>query len=582
MRRVLARLRSRQASYSTTDYHLLGHDDAQIEKRDDTETSVSDVDSYDLRPYPEQRSRWRVEGVILRLLRSLKILLPSFLHASEPKNDVRKLRPTAWLDGLRGVAALCVVLHHMSLIWFSWSIHDGWQWPTPSTAPESPSRSLLIQLPLVRLFISGPANVMLFFAVSGYALSLKPLTLMRSGEISKAYQSLASATFRRHPRLFLPPLFICAPAALVAFWGGYDPGAIPVSWTAGGSEDTAGGEGLAIEGMIPNAAIHPMNPPRFDTFAAQLTDFLHTLLARADPYTPDGGPWAYSDSLWTLPIEFRGSLVIFALLFAVAKCTRRARLVITGAVAVYSWWFFHWGEFLFVAGVLVAEVGVGRGQRLAQPQQRQRQHLGVWREDENDSERESGELTTVHRGKKRFTSLNIPRVLRRLNRVAGILAFIAALFVLSMPEQSRGASDSWGFEALNTLIPERFHAAAAADSFWQPLAAIAVVLAVDLSPLVQSVFTTRFALYLGRISFALYLVHMLILHSLGFRLGLYVLTEITGYDTPLRYGMGVGIAGVVTGFVIFWAADLGARFVDENVVRFTGWAYSSLCTKESD
>ncbi|KAI0404476.1 acyltransferase family-domain-containing protein [Xylaria palmicola] len=417
-------------------------------------------------------------------------------------------------------------MHHMSLVWFSWEIHNGW----------TSSSDHLIQLPIIRLVISGPANVMIFFVVSGYALSLKPLTLIQKDQHLKMYQALSSSIFRRHPRLFVPAVIMCAPAPVITYLRGY-----------------GGGEGT------PGAAIRPMNPPRFDGFGAQLGNYLKTILALSDVYSPSGLNWVYSDSLWTLPIEFKSSLVVFTLLIALSRCTARARVVITLGVAFYSLWYFHWGEFLFVGGMLVVE------SNLRSPRSAPSAEAGI-----NAAEEGGGEARRVRL--RRCAPLRSPG-LRRLFHVA---AFLASLLVLSMPEHGRGAAQSCGFQTLAGLVPAHFHASGAADYFWQPMAAVSLVLAIDGAPSLQGIFTTRPAQYLGRVSFALYLVHMLILHSLGLWLGRYFL-RLTGSDSYWQYGAGIGLAAAVVGCVIIWAADLGSRFVDANAVRFTAWTYGRLC-----
>ncbi|KAI3318409.1 acyltransferase family-domain-containing protein [Xylariaceae sp. AK1471] len=522
---VFEQLRLRKTD-SLASYHLLGNESDHLEKGDETETSIFHVEINDLSA-DENRPQKRI--VAFRWLRKLRILLPSFLQPPAAQGELRRLRPTAWLeDGLRGVAAFFVVLHHMSLIWFSWDIHNGW----------SNSNEPLIRLPIIRLIISGPANVMIFFVISGYALSWKPLSLLRRDQHLKMYQGLASSIFRRHPRLFIPAIFICAPAPIIAYLGGYD-----------------GAEGM------PGAAITPMNPPRFDTIWEQFSDYTRTLIGLSDVYTPNGSAWIYSDSLWTLPIEFKSSLVVFSMLVALSRCTTRARVVITLCVAIYSLWYFHWGEFLFIGGMLIVDANhhsqqsaSARGLTLEEAQG----------DDEVQRSRPPG-----------------PVPLRSIafRRLCSTAAFLAGLFVFSMPEQGRGAAGSWGFKALVGLIPAHFHTSGAADYFWQPLAAVFLVLVIDSTRSLQRIFTTRLAQYLGRVSFALYLVHMLILHSLGFWLGKYFL-EFTGSESYWQYGTGIGMAAVIVGCVIIYAADLGSRLVDVNVVRFTAWAYSKLCRTE--
>ncbi|KAJ8109802.1 hypothetical protein ONZ43_g6034 [Nemania bipapillata] len=491
-------------------YHLLGGESDHIEKGEDEETVASDIEFNAL---PIDTKTFRKKIIFWTWLRVLNVLLPSFLHTSTPKAEQKILRPTAWLDGLRGVAALFVVLHHMSLIWFSWDIHNGWtSW-----------NDHLIQLPIIRLIVSGPPNVMIFFVISGYALSYKPLGLIRSGQHLKMYQGLASSIFRRHPRLFIPAVVICAPAPVIAYFGGYSP-----------------------EGM-PGAAIRPMNPPRFKTIWGQFGNYIDTIMPLSDVYSPNGLNWIYSDSLWTLPIEFKSSLVVFTMLLALSRCTTRARVVTTLCVAFYSFWYFHWGELLFVGGMLVVELSL-RSRRSASA---------------GELELHGADVDVDVRAKRSTLVWAMPLKSRAFRRLCGIVALLIVLFILSMPEQGRGAASSYGFKILAGIIPAHFHASGAADYFWQPLAAIFLVLVIDNAPFLQGIFTTRLAQYLGRVSFALYLVHMLILHSLGFWLGKYFL-QLTGSRPYWRYGTGVSLAAVIVGCIIIWAADLGSRLIDAN------------------
>ncbi|KAI2620867.1 acyltransferase family-domain-containing protein [Xylaria nigripes] len=514
---ILERLRLGKADRFAS-YHLLSNGPDDLEKGEDAETCCPGLETHDV---SAATNTAKTSKAIQRWLRVLRILLPSFLHESSAAQlEFKQPRPTAWLDGLRGIAALFVVLHHMSLIWFPWAVHDGW----------TNSNDHLIQLPIIRLIVSGRANVMVFFVISGYALSWKPLGLIQKEQPLKMYRALASSTFRRHPRLFIPAIILCAPAPMITYLGGY-----------------GGGQGM------PGAAIQPMNPPRFDSIWAQFSHYIEAILGLSDTFNPNGIGWIYSDSLWTLPIEFKSSMVVFTMLLALSRCTVRFRVIITLCMALYSLWFVHWGEFLFIGGMLAVEMNL-RSRRLADERG---SRLG----DQNE-----GAIM------RRSSSLRC----RAFRRACGFVSFLAVLFVLSMPEQGRGAPQSYGFGTLVQLIPAHFGALGAADYFWQPIAAVLLVLIVDGTRSLQGIFTTRLAQYLGRVSFALYLVHMLILHSLGFYLGQCFL-RFTGSESNWQYAAGIGLTGVVVGGIIIWVADLASRFVDANAVRFAAWAYGRLC-----
>ncbi|KAI0159503.1 acyltransferase family-domain-containing protein [Xylariaceae sp. FL1272] len=503
-------------------YYLLKGEPDLLEKGDETDRSSSDAESFDIPPSPLEKYTFR-RNTALRLLRKLKVLLPSFLQQTDRRLEPKPLRPTSWLDGLRGVAAFFVVLHHTTLIYFSWGIYNGWK----------DSNDHLIQLPIIRLIISGRPNVMTFFVISGYALSLKPLSLIRKNQYGKTYAALASSTFRRHPRLYIPALIICLPAPFIAFWGGFTP----------------------ADGM-PGAAVSGTNPPRFDTIWEQLSDYKNAILTVSDFYFPDGGSWRYSDSLWTLPIEFRSSLVIFAMLLALSRFTNRSRILITLCVAAYSLWYLHWGELLFVGGMLVADRSI-----LAQRSPGSR---GSLNDDCYDPPRRFLRYSPSRSGAAR--------------RMLSVVALLLALFVLGMPEQGQGAADCYGYGYLSSLIPEHYHKLGDPDRFWQPLGAIFLILVLDSSQFLQRPFTTRLAQYLGRISFSLYLVHMQLIHSLGFISARYFL-QFTGSDSYWQYGAGTALATLVTWIVTFWLADLGSRFIDAKVVHFTAWVYEKLCKR---
>ncbi|KAI1268774.1 acyltransferase family-domain-containing protein [Xylariaceae sp. FL1019] len=500
-------------------YYLLKNESDSLEKDHETDRSSSDAESFDDPLSPLKKHSFK-RNTALRSLGKLKVLLPSFLQETDPRSEPKPLRPTAWLDGLRGVAAFFVVLHHTTLIYFSWAIYNGWK----------DSNDHLIQLPIIRLMVSGRPNVMTFFVISGYALSLKPLSLIRKCQYAKVYATLASSTFRRHPRLYIPAMIICLPAPFITFWGGFAP----------------------ADGM-PGAAVSGTNPPRFDTLWEQLTDYKNAILTVSDFYFPNGAIWRYSDSLWTLPIEFRSSLVIFAMLLALSRFTNGSRILITLFVAAYSLWYLHWGELLFIGGMLIADRSV-----LAQRSLESRGSLS------ND----------CYEPPHRFLCFSASRS-SAARRMFSVVALIVVLFLLGMPEQGQGAADSYGYGYLSALIPEHYHKLGDPDRFWQPLGAILLVLVLDSSRFLQRPFTTRLAQYLGKISFSLYLVHMQLIHSLGFITARYFL-EITGSESYWQYGAGIGLATLVTWIVTFWLADLGSRFVDAKAVQFTAWVYDKL------
>lgn len=87
-------------------------------------------------------------------------LLPSFVSSYFRPNTTARPKPlhdTAYLDGLRGVAAFIVYLHHTQIMYSFDSLYGY-------GAVEGANH--ILQLPFFKLLNAGPASVALFFVIS--------------------------------------------------------------------------------------------------------------------------------------------------------------------------------------------------------------------------------------------------------------------------------------------------------------------------------------------------------------------------------------------------------------------------------
>lgn len=84
-----------------------------------------------------------------------------------------RIHPTSYLDGLRGLAPFIVFAHHDTCEYiYPYVAYHG---VSADKVPSSP-----LQLPFVRVVYAGRPMVHIFFVISGFVLSKKPLGLARA------------------------------------------------------------------------------------------------------------------------------------------------------------------------------------------------------------------------------------------------------------------------------------------------------------------------------------------------------------------------------------------------------------------
>lgn len=473
-------------------------------------------------------------------LGGFKILVPSFLQPADP-GPARKLHPTAWLDGLRGMAAFFVVCTHSSVLCFSWHIHNGWG--------ISENEKWLIQLPIVRLVIAGPPQVAIFFIVSGYALSYKPLKLSRMGRYGDAYDAIGSSAFRRWPRLFFMPVVITFVCALMTWLDIYD---------------TAGWSGTAIPSY---------RPPRPGTFWGQMAHWFSSVVALTDPFSKNlkrGKSFVYDPFLWTLPVEFDCSLMLFLCQACFNRIRPNVRVLLMFFLAVFTMKYIYWQYFLFIIGMIVCDLqfafnGTGG--------------------NGNGNGSNSGSTAPLPTTTTTLTGTGIAATVSRIRRFAtryhtliGVFFFILSLHILSTPETARGAVGTPGFQTMISWVPQLHYKSHNIDFFWVPIGAALLVFTVDRTPRLQGLFTHWFPQYLGKISYSMYVLHGPTLFSAGHWFVRHT-TAWTGKDTQVRYGLGVFLAAIPLWVSLIFMADLVTRTLDKWSLSLGRKLYESLSSK---
>ncbi|KAK2010245.1 acyltransferase [Colletotrichum eremochloae] len=466
--------------------------------------------------------------------RALWALVPTFLHSSPTNTTPQPLHPSAWLDGLRGITALFVVCHHWSLVVMPADMRRGFM---------TDDHPMLIQLPIIRLAVSGLSGVCVFFVISGYALSYKPAKLTAQPKKGDFSTAIASSVFRRYLRLFLPTMAISFVVACLAHLR------------------------LFEVATVPNQAVIWPRPPVLETFFDQMRSWWQQFGSLSDPFSRDldrGRSFAYDPVLWTIPVEYQGSMVVFLTHIAFYRLRPRIRILFSIFTVAYTIRSGYWHFFLFLSGLCMAILNF---------------HAQV-----SPHEPPSPTLlpTSTTSALERFRFSYLPLVSSTKhdngNKAIQIASFIGALWLLSYPEATAGIAP--GYRTVHSLTPASY---GNGDYFWIPLAAVWLVFTVDKSPVIQPLFTNRYIQYFGRISYSIYLVHF----SMMWLYGIYLIrlcAAITGSTFEANSSSVSWAISAILATILYLAgtisvADFVQRYVDVKSVTFSAWFESMVVSR---
>ncbi|KAJ5988766.1 acyltransferase 3 [Penicillium waksmanii] len=428
---------------------------------------------------------------------------------------------TTWLDGLRGIAAAIVATDH----YFMGGVLDSAFLSFWADPPEENRR--LIQLPPIRLLFAAHAMVPLFLVISGYAISINLLRLRKSSP-ADFVRRLSSAVTRRIFRIYLPVFVISVISQLLYLFNIYN-------WTFGDD---------ALWGRKPWTA-----PWLHITFVFRyMIDNMNIINFQANP--------GLNGQLWTMPFEFRGSLVVYITVLGLAFWRPQMRRIAIASLAAYWFYFGQWDLFAFLAGLYLAEMRI---------------LSSISTEDETSLPLYNEKLwASIH-----FKGINL----------AMIQTFFCFTFGFWLVCLSDDGFLPPGYQFLSFFESSRWEGDwAIVSKTWKTTGSLLVVYGISRSPALQRPLDSRPIQYLGKISFSLYLVHQSVYHLvrdpvLGFLW--YVATresypgtpEASKYTVPFAFSWIVGFA--IISVINLYVSSLFTKFVDERCVqiakRFDGW-----------
>lgn len=222
-----------------------------------------------------------------------------------------------------------------------------------------------------------------------------------------------------------------------------------------------------------------------DNMTYALKNFTRAYAEWANPFNFGHYHPRYDPHTFTIPMELRGSMVLYLFLLGTAAIKAKYRLGFGGVLSAYSLTLGRWDMATFLGGALLSELDIRRtsepGRSLVPP------------------------ATSANRG--RFPP-STPK-----ERALRWLGIVVALYFLSYPDA--GAEWTPGFSYLSEWVP-RYYIPLSGWMFYQAMGALLLMFCVLRSPLLSRLLEGRVAQYLGKISFSFYLVHGPVLHSLGF------------------------------------------------------------------
>lgn len=363
------------------------------------------------------------------------------------------------------------------------------------------------------MWCSGPLQVGIFFVLSGCVLSWPRLLAIREGRHEKFARDLSSAVLRRWLRLFTP-CFIVGLLSLLQFWYGL------------------------IE----------LKVERKSSFLVQFWDYIQECERFANPFQLERNQLdlrhAYNDTMWTMPVEWAGSLAVFLILVMVCRIRSYfRRTLILVIVPAYTCLSARWSYWLFTTGVLLA-----------------------------DYIQEVGGFVQLSTNLSFFW------------RVFWALILLIGLWVGGIPEKQYYYTRP-GYEWTDVFVPTNYVTIEGGQRWFWSWGGIIIVVSLSHIARLRQFFERPGCRYLGRISFMLYLTHRMIGKIVGPSTRGVILklfgteyTEPLDPDTKLLHIVGwfwnifaYGLVWLVLLPLALALANWATILVDEPSIKFAKW-----------
>lgn len=224
---------------------------------------------------------------------------------------------------------------------------------------------------------------------------------------------------------------------------------------------------------------------------------------------------SYNGVLWTMTYEFFGSFIVFSFLALFGLNQKR---YLAYAVIIFLFWDSYF--LAFILGMLLSDL---------------------------------------------YNSSENVRVLSKRNSFFTSLMFIFGIYLGSYPYGSTSGSI---YDFLNFSFMDVEYRA-----FYHILGAFFMIIAILNSKILQKLFSMRLFIYLGKVSFSLYLVHFPILTSLSF----FIFDMVKNHYS---YHVSFCITFIISLLITFALSHFVAKYIDEKAVKISNQFYYRFMNKE--
>lgn len=238
-----------------------------------------------------------------------------------PLNKKRKVR-SAYLDGLRGIAAVAVFNHHI--------LGDGLTIEDNVALASSGIVGFLHAWWCRIWYMGGTPAVCFFFILTGYCLSMSTLKAVAKGRGKQCRNKLLLGALRRYPRLYLPVIAVSFLVAVLM--------QLPFN-------------------VHPDTLIYR----REDNFLHEMMSFVTRTWEFFQPLRPppDGSSYyVYNPPLWTIPSTVLGSLLVYMILASITvlpvSISKSWTLPVLSCLATILLSKAFWRESCLLSGMVLA------------------------------------------------------------------------------------------------------------------------------------------------------------------------------------------------------------------------------------